>query len=135
MIEKFIEMYVAAFLNQDTAYISSIYSYPVALYNEEGDVAVLSEDQFSKNTDKLFEVYEMLGVSYIHYDIIEQYELSKNLSLVSIRWIFQNKAGGDIYSCTTKYVYKLIGKAMKIAAIFIVDESSKLNKLREEGKM
>ena len=135
MIEHFIERYITAFLKQDTNTIVDIYSYPVTFYAESGEAMTLDKEQFSENTRKLFKIYEKIGVANIGHEILNKSKLSECLTLVSVKWSFQDNARAEIYHCTTRYLYRFSAGRIEIPAVFVVDEITNFNRLKSEGKI
>jgi hypothetical protein len=134
-IINFIELYITAFLNYDASYIVDVYDYPMTFFTDEGNSIVFDKEQFLKNTESLLNIYKKLEVSRVGYKVDSEFPLSKNLTIVSIKWMFFDNKEKGIYDCTTRYLYKVDKKIIKISAVFVVDETTKFNQLKLDGKI
>jgi len=126
-MEKFFELYTAAFLSLNPAQVSEFYSYPVTFFTESGDSVILDKSSFSENTKKLLSIYTELGVSEIEFEILSSEKTNDFFEQVSIKWSFINAKGVDIYSSTTRYLIQI--EQRKIHSVTTVNEMAKINAL------
>ena len=63
MIEKFIELYAAAFLSFTPNYISDVYEFPMTFYAESGDTVSFDKEPFVENAKKLILGLDLAYVS------------------------------------------------------------------------
>lgn len=129
MTEKFFEIYAAAFLSFNSDYIAEVYEFPMVFYTESGESVSFELDAFTANTKKLISLYEKNGIKNVSFEIDTNIELSKRLNLISVIWNFQDKDRKTIYSSTTRYVMKTTDSGLIIMAVFVVNETTELNKL------
>jgi len=129
-MERFFELYIAAFLSLDPSNVSKFYSYPVTFFSETGQIVVFEESDFLENTKKLFEIYNELGVNEIEFEIQEQKSTNKLFAMVSVQWSFIGADGVEIYSAITRYLIQT--ETLKIASVITVDEMSKINALLDK---
>ena len=130
MLVNFFEFYAAAFLSFNPGFIDSVYEFPMTFYTENGDSVSFEKSTFSENTNKLISLYNELGVKSVCFEIQSNDKLSTSLTLVSVLWSFRDSDNNEIYNATTRYVMKNTDEGLKIKSVFVVDESSKLNRLR-----
>lgn len=130
MLETFFKNYKNAFLNDDPQFISEVYDFPMVFYTDSGEMVLFEEAAFFDNSKKLIQLYKSLGVAEVGYEIISEQRLSDAFILASIRWIFRNSAGGEIYSATVRYALKLMNEDIRIKSIFVVDEMRKIAELK-----
>jgi len=131
VIEKFFELYASAFISFNPVYISEVYEFPMTFYTENGDSVSFEERVFTENTKKLIAIYKELSVAGVTFEILSENQLSGNLMLVSVVWSFQTAEGQEVYNATTRYLMKEIAGGLKIKAVFVVDETSKIAALRQ----
>ncbi|WNC68649.1 hypothetical protein RI845_00530 [Thalassotalea nanhaiensis] len=104
----------------------------MTFYTEEGNSVTFEQEAFSENTNKLISLYKELGVKNVSFELKSNIELSASLNLVSVLWTFKDSDNNEIYNATTRYVMKNTDNGLKIKSVFVVDESSKFNKLRAQ---
>ena len=130
MIHAFFQAYKSAYTEFDAKLIGQVYDFPMTFYSEQGETLSFDEAAFNANSERLLSMYQALGVSQVEFEVMSETVLSDVLSLVSILWYFRDSNGKDIYQATTRYVLKQSPAGLKIKAVFVVDETSKVAALR-----
>lgn len=129
-LDRFFGRYAESFLKADAEFIASVYEFPMTFYTEAGESVAFTEEAFNNNSKNLIALYKELGVAAVNFERLDQYELSNCLSIVTLKWYFCDEAGDEIYSATTRYLMGLKEDGLKIKAVFVIDETSKLSALR-----
>ena len=124
MIEKFLEVYLSAFLSFSPTAITEFYEYPAIFYTESGEVVSFDKSQFLDNSKAMLANYKKLGVVNLDFTIQDNSQLSNSLRLVSVQWTFTNKSYETIYTSTTRYIVKEAEGGLKITSVIMVDEYS-----------
>ena len=132
MIDDFFQRYADAFLTSDSTFIDQAYEFPMTFYTETGDDVSFDKSAFGENTLKLLDIYQRLAIGNIEFNVAEQSEISPALQLVTIIWRFADQADQLVYSATTRYLLRMTDHGPRIKAVFVVDETSKLNRLLSE---
>jgi len=123
-IDKFLKKYSKAFLEADTEFLINNYDEPAIFYTENGDVAEMNRDQLKENMSKLCSLYQEIGVTDAIFEVQENIDISKNLSLVSVLWLFNDINQKEIYNATTRYILNKHGRTPKIRSVIVVNENT-----------
>jgi hypothetical protein len=129
LVYNFFKLYATAFLSFNSDFISDVYQFPMIFYTDNGETVSMNEDMFAENTKKLIAIYQQIGVKSVTFKIESNTVISEYLKLVSIIWCFKDYDNTDIYSATTRYLMKETSLGLKIKSVFVVDETTHLNKL------
>jgi prolyl-tRNA synthetase len=129
LIDNFFQLYANVFVSFNSHFISDVYEFPMIFYTENGETVSMNVDIFTENTKKLITIYEQIGVKKVAFKIESNTVVSQSLNLVSIIWIFKDSDNKEIYNATTRYVMKETVSGLKIKSVFVVNETSHLNKL------
>lgn len=120
----FFRRYADAFLQQDTAFISSVYAFPMVFFTEQGDTVSFEQEAFTQNSEKLIANYHSIGVAQVDYDVLDVQVLSEGLTMTSILWSFRDGHGEVLYHATVRYMLKTATEDWKISAVVVVDETT-----------
>lgn len=120
-MQSLFNQYAAAFECQDAEAINVNYEFPMAFYSEQGQLLMMEKSAFEKNTQKLLEKYQQLGLAKVDFELLGQQNLSESLLLVAVLWKFKRVDDSEIYRATTRYVVN--GATQKIVSVFVVDEA------------
>lgn len=102
----------------------------MTFYTEGGDSVLFEQAAFLDNSQKLIALYQELGIKQVPFSIESNVQLSAKLSLVSVIWHFNSADGEQVYQATTRYLMRDTGAGLKIKAVIVVDETSKIQQLK-----
>ncbi|TQV76498.1 hypothetical protein FLL45_00615 [Aliikangiella marina] len=130
MYSELFRSYASAFTAMDVKAIASFYDFPMTFYSETGESLPFDEDTFNRNSESLVDLYKDFQIATVDFELESQTNVSDVLELVSVIWHFKKVSGELVYSAVTRYLVGVSNGLLKIKAVFVIDESAKIQQLK-----